>query len=31
MAWLVSEPGSVLMIPADRLQEVIAQDQGWLT
>src|SRR5580693_6210195 len=25
---VVSEPGSVLMIPADRLQEVIAQDQG---
>jgi thioredoxin reductase (NADPH) len=25
---MVSEPGSVLVVPADRLQEVIAQDQG---
>jgi thioredoxin reductase (NADPH) len=25
---VVSEPGSVLVVPADRLQEVIAQDQG---
>jgi thioredoxin reductase (NADPH) len=25
---VVTEPGSVLVVPADRLQEVIAQDQG---